>query len=164
MKKIYIYILIFIIFIGTIGLNLFFPLNYYEEIDKTSTKYKVKKDIIYSVIKIESDFRESVTSHKGAIGLMQIMPPTGEWMAKSHDLPYSKEMLLDPLYNIKIGTLYLHYLLDRYDGDIEKVLVAYNAGPSRLKDGTWKKFKETKNYLKKYKVTNFFYKIRLFFR
>ncbi len=164
MKRIYLYILIFLIFTGSLGISLFFPLNYYGEIDKISAKYQVDKDIIYSVIKIESNFRARVVSHKGAIGLMQIMPPTGEWMAKSHDLPYSEKMLLDPVYNLKIGTLYLRYLMNRYDGDIEKVLIAYNAGPTRLKDGSWKKFKETKNYLIKYKIANFFYRIRLFFK
>ncbi|MGB6128909.1 MAG: lytic transglycosylase domain-containing protein, partial [Psychrilyobacter sp.] len=163
MKRIYIYILIFLIFIGIIGVISFFPLDYYGEINKISKKYKVERETIYSIIKIESDFREGVVSHKGAVGLMQIMPPTGEWMAKSHDLPYSEKMLLDPVYNIKIGTLYLHYLMNRYDGDIEKVLVAYNAGPSRLKDGSWKTFKETKNYLIKYKISNFFYRARLLF-
>lgn len=164
MKRIYIYILIFLIFIGIIGVISFFPLDYYGEINKISKKYKVERETIYSIIKIESDFREGVVSHKGAVGLMQIMPPTGEWMAKSHDLPYSEKMLLDPVYNIKIGTLYLHYLMNRYDGDIEKVLVAYNAGPSRLKDGSWKTFKETKNYLIKYKISNFFYRARLLFK
>ncbi|WP_037029366.1 lytic transglycosylase domain-containing protein [Psychrilyobacter atlanticus] len=164
MKRIYIYILIFLMFTGIIGVASFFPLNYYGEIDKISKKYEVDREIIYSVIKIESNFREGVVSHKGAIGLMQIMPPTGEWMAQTHNLPYSEKMLLDPVYNIKIGTLYLHYLMKRYDGNIEKVLIAYNAGPSRLKDGSWKKFKETRNYLRKYKITNFFYRIRLFFR
>ena len=164
MKRTYIYILIFLIFAGAGGVISFFPLNYYGEVNKISEKYRVDREIIYSVIKIESNFREHIISHKGAVGLMQIMPPTGEWMAESHDLPYSREMLLDPVYNIKIGTLYLHYLMDRYDGDIKKVLVAYNAGPSRLKDGSWKKFKETKNYLIKYKIANFFYRIRLYFK
>ena len=164
MKKICIYTLIFLIFTGSVGVSSFFPLNYYEEINKISKKYGIDREIIYSVIKIESNFREGVISHKGAMGLMQIMPPTGQWMATSHDLPYSEKMLLDPVYNIKIGTLYLHYLMNRYNGDIEKVLVAYNAGPSRLKDGSWKKFKETKNYLIKYKIANFFYRIRLSFR
>ena len=163
MKRIYIYVLIFFMFIGIIGFFSFFPLDYYEEIDKISNKYKVDKEIIYSIIKIESNFREDIVSYKGAIGLMQIMPATGEWMAKCHDIPYCEKMLLDPVYNIKIGTFYLLYLIERYDGDIENILVAYNAGPSRLKDGSWKKFKETKNYLIKYKIANFFYKIRLFF-
>jgi len=164
MKRIYIYILVFLIFTGTMGLISFFPLNYYKEIDEISKKYEIDKEVIYSVIKIESNFRKDIVSHKGAVGLMQITPPTGEWMAKSHNLPYSENMLLNPVYNIKIGTLYLHYLMKRYDGDIKKILVAYNAGPSRLKDGSWKKFKETKNYLIKYKITNFFYRIRLFFK
>ncbi|MEI6856424.1 lytic transglycosylase domain-containing protein [Psychrilyobacter sp.] len=164
MKRIYIYILIFLIFIGIIGVVSFFPLNHYGEIEKISKKYKIDREVIYSVIKIESNFRERIVSHKGAIGLMQIMPSTGEWMAKSNNLPYSKKMLLDPVYNIKIGTIYLHYLMNKYDSDIEKVLIAYNAGPSRLKDGSWKKFKETKNYLIKYKIANFFYRIRLYFK
>lgn len=164
MKRLYVYILIFLIFIVTIKVIFFFPLDYYEEIDGTSKKYKVNRDIIYSVIKIESDFRERIVSYKGAVGLMQIMPSTGEWIAKSNDLPYSQEMLLDPVYNINIGTLYLSYLINRYEGDIKKVLIAYNAGPSRLKNGTWKKFKETKNYLIKYKIANFFYRIRLYLK
>lgn len=164
MKRIYIYVLIFLLFIGTIGIISFFPLNYYKEIDKISKKYEVDREIIYSIIKIESNFRKDIISHKGAIGLMQIMPSTGKWMAKSHNLPYSKEMLLDPTYNITTGTLYLHYLINRYKGDQKKVLIAYNAGPSRLKDGSWKKFKETKNYLIKYKITIFFYRIRLYFK
>ena len=164
MKRIYIYILIFLIFTGIVGVTSFFPLNYYKEVDTFSKKYKVDREIIYSIIKIESDFREHIISHKGAMGLMQIMPPTGKWMAETHHFPYSEEMLLDPAYNIKIGTLYLHYLMNRYDSDIEKVLVAYNAGPSRLKDGSWKKFKETRNYLIKYKIASFFYRIRLCFK
>jgi len=164
MRQIYIYILIFLVFIGLIKMIFFFPLDYYEEIDKISIKYEVSKEIIYSVIKIESDFREHIVSHKGAIGLMQIMPSTGEWMAKSYGLPYSQEMLLDPIYNINIGTLYLSYLINRYEGNMKKVLIAYNAGPSRLKNGTWKKFKETKNYLIKYKIANFFYRIRLYLK
>jgi len=164
MKRFYIYIFIFFLLTGIIGINSFFPLHYYKEIDKISIEYKVNKEIIYSIIKVESNFRESSISHKGAIGLMQIMPPTGEWMANSNDLPYSEEMLLDPIYNIKIGTLYLNYLIDRYDGDIKKVLIAYNAGPTRLKDGSWKNFKETKNYLIKYKISNFFYRIKLYFK
>lgn len=164
MKRIYIYILIFLIFIGLTGMLSFFPLKYYKEVDKMSKKYNVDKEVIYSVIKIESNFRKDIVSYKGAVGLMQIIPSTGEWMASSNNLSYSKEMLTDPLYNIQIGTLYLHYLMKKYNSDIEKVLVAYNAGPSRLKDGSWKKFKETKNYLIKYKIVNFFYRIRLYFQ
>ena len=164
MRKIQISILIFILLIGVIKIFFLFPLDYYEEIDEISKKYKISSETIYSVIKIESNFRENAVSHKGAIGLMQIMPSTGEWMAKFNDLSYSQELLFDPIYNIKIGTLYLSYLINRYEGDLEKVLIAYNAGPSRLKSGAWKEFKETKNYLIKYKIANFFYRIRLYFK
>jgi len=158
------FILFFLFIMAFIVINSFikfFPLPYYNEITAISKKYNIQKDVIYSVIKIESDFRETVVSHRGAMGLMQIMPSTGKGIAKSNSLPYTKELLLDPIYNIQIGTLYLSTLSKRYNGHIDDILVAYNAGPSRLRDGSWKDFKETKNYIIKYKIVNFFYKLKL---
>jgi soluble lytic murein transglycosylase len=164
MKRIYLYLFTFLFLSGVTLVTFVFPLDYFPEVSNASKEYQVDKATIYSIIKIESNFRGDVCSYKGAIGLMQIMPPTGKWIADLNNIPYSDEMLLDPDYNIKIGTFYLSYLLKRYHGDMEKVLIAYNAGPSRLKDGTWKNFKETKNYIIKYKIVNFFYKIRVFIK
>ncbi|MCK5780770.1 MAG: lytic transglycosylase domain-containing protein [Psychrilyobacter sp.] len=161
------YLLFFLLFLGFIGIVSivkYFPLPYYPEIVNISKKYNVEKEVIYSVIKIESDFRQEVVSHKGAVGLMQLIPSTAQWVASINEVEYSKEKLIDPVYNMEIGTMYLSHLLTRYDLDRNKMLIAYNAGPSRLKDGKWKEFKETRNYLIKFKITYFFYKLRIFFK
>ena len=164
MKRAYIYLFILLIFLGIFGITKVFPLKYYPEISKLSKEYQVDESTIYSIVKIESNFRETVISHKGAMGLMQIIPSTGEWMANSESLPFSEELLLDPSYNLRIGTLYLSYLTKRYNSDAKKMLIAYNAGPTRLSDGSWENFKETKNYIVKYEIVHFFYTIRLSIR
>ncbi len=163
MKKLYIILTIFIFFIGGFYIINFFPLKFSLEVEESSKNHNIKKEMIYSIIKIESDFRPKVISHKGAIGLMQIMPQTGQWIAELNQLDYNKNMLMTPQYNIDIGTLYLKYLMNKYNEDVNSVLIAYNAGPSRLEDESWKNFKETKNYLVKYQIASFFYKIRLIF-
>jgi len=162
MKKYLIYFIIFLSLIISLSI-IFFPIKDFECIDEISNKYNVDESIIYSVIKIESNFNDSAISPKGAIGLMQIMPTTGRWIAEINNLSYSDKMLLDPKYNIQIGTIFLKYLIDRYDGDLKKVIIAYNAGPTRVEDGRWEDFKETKNYIIKFRIAYFFYKIRLFY-
>jgi soluble lytic murein transglycosylase len=68
-----------------------------------------------------------------ALGLMQIMPATGEWMAAQMDIPWrGPQTLFDPIVNVRIGIAYLRHLADRYDGDIGTALVAYNWGPGRI--------------------------------
>lgn len=124
--------------------------------------YDVSEDLVYAVIKAESDFDESAESKKGAVGLMQITEDTGRWAAeKMGKEEFSKELLYDPVINIQIGCFYLSYLSDLYDGNIENVLAAYNAGPANvdkwLKDKSYSKdgkellkipFRETNNYVK----------------
>jgi len=141
----------------------FFPTNKYSgEIEEVATKYEVDKKIIYSIVKIESDFNPKAESYVGAQGLMQVMPVTAKWILEDmNGKDYEDYDILDPKDNLEIGTLYLRYLLKRYDGDIEKVLVAYNAGPERVKNDEWKKIKETRNYVIKYSVARRAYDILL---
>jgi soluble lytic murein transglycosylase len=164
MKKTFFYLFILTFILGVLGVRKVFPIKYSTEIKQVATKYDIDEATLYSIVKIESDFRATIISHRGARGLMQIMPATGQWIAETHLIEYSDEMLLLPKYNVNIGAIYISHLLNRYQGDMEKVLVAYNAGPSRLKDESWKNFKETKNYLVKFKIAHFFYKIRLFLK
>jgi soluble lytic murein transglycosylase len=130
----------------------FFPLKYRDEVDSVSKRLEVDKKLIFAIIKIESNFKKDAVSSKGAVGMMQVMPSTAEWILKKNGRKVEKYDLYEPAHNIEIGTLYLRYLLDRYKGDVKKVLIAYNAGPSRLGDGSWKEIEETKNYLIKYKI------------
>ena len=66
-------------------------------------------------------------SHVGALGLMQLMPPTAQGLANAK---LDKRHLFDPVLNIQLGTAYVAQLLQRFDGDLGKALIAYNAGPS----------------------------------
>jgi soluble lytic murein transglycosylase len=126
-----------------------------------------KLELILAVIRQESEFDENATSYVGARGLMQLMPYTAKLIAKQAKLPYSKNKLKNPDYNIKLGSYYLAGLLEEYEGSYPFVLAAYNAGPKRVK--YWKKingnpqkgkidyvnwielvkFKETRNYIQR---------------
>ncbi|WIH86018.1 lytic transglycosylase domain-containing protein [Brachyspira pilosicoli] len=121
-----------------------FPATYDDIIKEASTKYSVPEDLIKAVIKQESNYMPNAVSHKGAIGLMQIMPSTGVGLGVT-----DKEMLKDPYTNIMAGTKYLSQMLNRYDGRLDLSLSAYNAGPSLVdKLQRIPNIDETKNYVK----------------
>lgn len=91
------------------------------------------KALVAQVIEHESAGQVAAVSHKGARGLMQLMPGTARDMAEALKLPYSEERLTtDPEYNKRLGTAYLDTLIKRYDGATSLALAAYNAGPGRV--------------------------------
>jgi len=85
---------------------------------------------VAAVIKSESTFNASARSHKGAQGLMQIMPATGAWLAKKESMPRGR--LTDPGHNLKLGITYLKQLEAQFNGNRVFTLVAYNWGPGHL--------------------------------
>jgi soluble lytic murein transglycosylase len=89
--------------------------------------------LVAAVIHVESHFNPFAVSGVGACGLMQLMPPTAQWLldksAESGTLKVRKAHLFDPVLNVKLGTAYLAQLMDRFDGDLSLALIAYNAGP-----------------------------------
>lgn len=100
-----------------------------EECDKNN---KLDPYLILAVIKVESEFSPVAVSEKGAIGLMQIMPRTGEFVANNAGISYSgRKSLYNPLINVRLGIRYLSQLTDRYDAT-EHALGAYNYGPSNF--------------------------------
>lgn len=107
--------------------------------------------LVAAVVKSESSFRSSAKSPVGALGLMQVMPRTGQYVASKYGLPWNGKARLqsDPGYNLTIGIAYLQYLLERYNGDLKKVLWAYNWGPAnvqRLSQGRARLPSVTKKY------------------
>jgi hypothetical protein len=108
-------------------------------IDRSSQKYGVGADLIRAVIRAESDFDPQATSSKGAMGLMQLMPETAGDLGV--DDPY------DPAQNVMAGTQYLKSLLDRYDGDTNVALAAYNWGMGNVERNPGRLPEETKTYI-----------------
>jgi len=88
--------------------------------------------LILAVIQVESEFSPKAISKRGAIGLMQVMPGTAEYIAREMGFDYDgKKSLYDPFINVKLGIHYLSLLTDKYDST-ENALDAYNYGPTNF--------------------------------
>ncbi|NLK20323.1 MAG: lytic transglycosylase domain-containing protein [Synergistaceae bacterium] len=111
------------------------------QISSLADKYGVEEALVRAVIKMESGGKTTAVSHKGAMGLMQLMPGTAKMLGV--DDPF------DPVQNLEGGIKYLSQLSDKYKGDLTKTLAAYNAGPGRVDAcGGIPPFPETQNYVK----------------
>lgn len=151
-----------------------YPIKYIECIEEYSAEYGIDPYLVMSIIKTESNFDGNAMSDKGASGLMQITRPTAEWIACKlgmEDFSYEKN-ITDPEINIRMGSYYIAYLAEMYEGDDELAIAAYNAGFNNVdswllkeeysKDGkTLDKipFPETERYLNKVKNNYRIYKI-----
>ena len=110
-----------------------YPLVYKETVEKYCDLYDVDEYLVQAVIRSESFFNEKAVSQKGAIGLMQIMPETGFWVAEKLNLEnFTTEDLFDPEKNIMIGVWYISFLSDKFKGNLDNIIAAYNAGPSNV--------------------------------
>ncbi|HEX8704937.1 MAG TPA: lytic transglycosylase domain-containing protein [Myxococcaceae bacterium] len=90
--------------------------------------------LILAIIDVESDFAEEAVSVKGARGLMQIRPSTLHFLAEKEGLRLSREeVAADPALCVRLGIRYLRTLQERFGGDLDMALMAYNAGPTRLR-------------------------------
>jgi len=110
-------------------------------VEEASRAFEVRKDLIRAVIKAESDFNPAAKSRAGAVGLMQLLPSTAREMGVRD--------LYDPKENIFGGTRYLAMLLNRYEGNLELALSAYNWGPSNLEKGSGRLPRETEHYVQR---------------
>ncbi len=113
-------------------INSSYPLKYEDEVAEASAEYNIPKELIYGVIKTESNFNPDAVSAADARGLMQLTQPTFEWLHtyySNDDYDSSNaDLLFDPKINIKYGTLCLSVLLERYNNDLDTAICAYNAG------------------------------------
>ena len=142
-----------------------YPENYQKEVIIYAEQYNIDKNLIFAVIKTESNFNATAKSNKNAAGLMQIMEATALDVANRNGIEINKEKITEELYNpsknIHIGIAYLASLINRY-GNIELALAAYNAGIGTVdnwinksiiqKDGTDIEkipYKETNYYVRK---------------
>jgi hypothetical protein len=114
--------------------------KYNDIIVEAAKKFDVDAALVSAVIKAESDYNPRTVSHKGARGLMQLMPATAERFGVTNSF--------DPAQNIHAGTRYLRWLLKTFDGNADLAVAAYNAGEGNV----WKydgvpPFRETVNYI-----------------
>ncbi len=155
--------------------RLFFPLPYQKLVAAHARLQSLDPLLVQAMIREESSFNPSAVSRRGALGLMQIMPETGAWIAGQLGEEFNPARLFTPADNIRFGTWYLAALRAEFGGDLVKTLVAYNAGSHRvqywLATGAWDgrlgtldrlPFPETRQYVMKimrsYRIYRFLYR------
>ena len=144
-----------------------YPLKYSEQIKKYAEEFGLEKELVSAVVYEESRFRPESSSDKGAIGLMQLLPDTAEYIAKKiDDKEYKEENLASADINIRYGCYYLSYLHKKYS-DWDKTLAAYNAGEGNvdrwITEGDYQvRFEETRNFVDRVKASKEMYKLIYF--
>lgn len=112
-------------------------------IDKYAKQFGVDKKLCHAVAIVESGKKQEIVSSSGAVGVMQVLPQTAKAMS---------ENAYDTESNIRAGVKYLAYLNKKFNGDTDKVIAGYNAGPNAVvKHQGVPPYKETQNYVKKVK-------------
>lgn len=148
--------------------------EYSEYVEEYSQEYNVDENLVYAVIKAESNFNPNAKSSKNAIGLMQLVESTAKEICKKVDIRLTddelREKLFEPEININLGTKYLSILIEKYQ-NVEIAITAYNAGIGTVDNWIEKDiikadgsnienipYKETNNYVRKilrdYKIYN----------
>jgi soluble lytic murein transglycosylase-like protein len=111
---------------------------------EAARKHQVNPQLVAALIRQESAGNVRAMSHKGARGLMQLMPATARRFG------VRKEQLFDPQHNLEAGVRYLSWLVDQFPNDLAKILAAYNAGENAVvRYGGVPPYRETKNYVRR---------------
>jgi soluble lytic murein transglycosylase len=115
--------------VPTVYWKLLFPQAYWSDLAADAQKNGLDPYLVASLIRQESEFNAGVVSHANAYGLMQLLPSVGKSMAKKQGMKgFNANELLNPSVNLQLGTENLRLVLDRFDGQPEYALAAYNAG------------------------------------
>ena len=142
-----------------------------EMLKKVLQQHELDEAWVYGLIRQESRFIAEIKSHAGAVGLMQLMPNTAEWVAKQLGIKnFRQHLVTDVNTNLRLGTYYLKHVLNTLDNQPLLASAAYNAGPGRAK--RWRgdtlplegaiyaetiPFNETRDYVKKVLKNSMYY-------
>lgn len=117
---------------------------YAAMIREAADRHSVSPALVEAIARVESGFNSRAVSHKGARGLMQVMPATGRRFGVRSD------RLFDPEHNLTAGVAYLAWLSKRYRGNLDFIVAAYNAGEGAVDDhGGIPPYRETRNYVRR---------------
>ena len=140
----WIMILLFVVVIVTFPrwISVFYPQPNRDLVFSAAYEYNIDPYLVFAVMRAESKFETSARSAKGARGLMQIMPETGQWIASQQGISnFDPDMLHDPETNIRFGCWYLANLSHEFDDRTPLVAAAYNAGRGKTRqwvlEGKW---------------------------
>jgi peptidoglycan lytic transglycosylase len=150
-----------------------YPTPFDADIEAAARDNSLDVAFVYGLIRQESRFVTNIISSAGAVGLMQLMPPTARWVAHKTGSDERSLRLQEPAGNTRLGAYYLRYVLDQLDGLPVLGAAAYNAGPRRAQ--VWRgalplegaiyaetiPFNETRDYVKKVLTNAMFYQARL---
>jgi soluble lytic murein transglycosylase len=156
-------------------LDIRFPMPYRNVFERESQRTAIPAGLLFGIARQESAFATHARSPAGAVGLMQLMPATAAEVATRLGTGSPRgAALFDPNLNVRLGSEYMAYLLNRYDGQRIHAAAAYNAGPSRV--DRWRRelhglpadawiesipFTETRNYVKNVLSFSYIYSQRL---
>ena len=114
--------------------NLMYPVPYPIQVLENASSYDLPPHLVYAMIREESHFDRNAISRVGAVGLMQLMPETGRYVARELELPqWGEDSLFDPEINLAFGIWYASSLTEASGGNHTKMLAAYNAGLGNAK-------------------------------
>ena len=119
---------------GWVERSWIYPYDYRSYIETSAESRHADPFLVAAVIKHESKFEPRARSDGGALGLMQLMPATAEWIARQLGEPFTEEYLYDPALNIRYGVWYLAELEREFGGNDILALAAYNAGRGNVRD------------------------------
>jgi soluble lytic murein transglycosylase len=128
-------------------LRVTYPFPYRELVRREAEEWGIDPFMMAAIIRQESAFKADIVSHAGAIGLMQVMPPTGAQLARVHGPSgFTEELLTRPEVNLHLGAAFFVDMSRRYDNALPLVLSAYNAGPTRAT--RWRRYPEASDPLR----------------
>ncbi|MFC5471852.1 lytic transglycosylase domain-containing protein [Cohnella suwonensis] len=120
-----------------------YPIKYTDEIKQNASYYDLDPLLIAAIIRVESNYKANAVSPKGAVGIMQLMPDTAEWILEKDDFGDMtvKDAGSDANAGIRLGAWYVKELTRQFDGSLAVSLAAYNAGPGKVRQwldkGVW---------------------------